>query len=383
MSRISLRKTFACAVIAMSLGMVAGIAAHAAEDCDPADFIRRILPESAEPELHFKVTPHEVELNPFSRSIVKSAQNGQEYTYFVDDLDRIHFSKGDQLVETPGDFLVIHNAGNKEPLVIKESGLFTFNPTEKKFVFESKHSWDLAPDEAETYLAQAAKADPDVKFTRVADPALGKTRVLKCLDIMNSRNKGKNFIWDTIVSSNVVTFAGVVTSELTGNHLLSTSDGRRLVESDFIANNISTLITGPIVKRTVMKKVSLVRDFATRTSTDYLTNITIKRPLYDLLGNKKPKDEGKKTLGQKLVPYDTGFGVVRFFPKRYMDRALVYQIPRLLISSCLKGSALSVIVGPRMIRIADRYTWGLVYLGGRKVYLNSTEGTTPSPSPAR
>jgi len=383
MSRGLLRKIFVFIAVATGLSLTGGMLARAAEDCDPADFIRRILPAHAEPELHLKVTPHELELNPLSRGLVKSAQKGQEYTYFVDDLDRIHFSKGNQLIEAPGDFLVVQNAGSKEPLVIKESGLFKFDPTEKKFVFESKHSWDLAPDEAETYLARAAKADPDVKFTRVADPAIEKTRVLKCLDIMNSRNKGKNFIWDTIVSSNVVTFAGVVTSEFTGNHLLSTSDGRRLVASDFIANNISTLITGPIVKRTVMKKVSLVRDFATRTTADYLTNIGIKRPLYDLLGNKKPEDKGKKTLGQKLVPYDTGFGVVRFFPKRYMDRALVYQVPRLLISSCLKGSPLSVIVGPRMIRIADRYTWGLVYLGGRKVYLNSAEGTTPSPSPVR
>lgn len=342
----------------------------AESNCNPVQILKGLVPER---DFKLNLKPHELELQSLGSNLVKSAQSGETITYFVDTLDQVHFAKGNHIFDEVGDFYTIKKTGGNEPFVIKESGYFKFNPEKKEFLFESKRGWDLAPDEADAYLATLAKSDPELKISRVANPAAEKAKVIKCLDAMSAQNKGKNFIMDSIVSSNVVTLAGVVTNELAGNHLLSTDEGRRLVASDLIANNISSLITGPIVKRAVLGNVSVIRDFATRTTVDYLTNVGIKKPIYNHMRKKKPEDENKKSLGDRLVPYDTGFGVVRFFPKRALDRALVYQLPRMMVDSCLKGSPLSVIASPRMIRIADRYTWGLIYLGGRKGYLNATE----------
>jgi hypothetical protein len=346
--------------------------------CNPGDFLRKVV---TEPELRLNFQPHELELHKLDRNLVKSVQAGDDYTYFVDTLNQVHFVKGNHLFDETGDFFAIKNIGGKEPFVVKESGFFKFDKDNKAFLFESKRGWDLAPNEADEYLNMVAKNDPDVKFTRKVNPTMEKTQVVKCLDVLASRNKGKNFIMDTIVSSNVVSLAGVVTNEIAGNHLLSTEKGRRLVAADFIANNISSLITGPIVKNAIVKDIPVLKDLAIRTAADFGTNRYIKKNLYDYLSKEKP-DPKKESLGDRLVPYDTGFGVMRFFPKRALDKALVYQIPRLMIDSCLKGSKLTAIVGPRMIRIADRYTWGLVYLSGRKVYLNATEDSGDKPDGA-
>ena len=53
--------------------------------------------------------------------------------------------------------------------------------------------------------------------------------------------------------------------------LLSDPEKRRLMYSDLLANNLSILVTSPIIKRVVVSDAGPVRDFATRTTTDYLS----------------------------------------------------------------------------------------------------------------
>ena len=126
------------------------------------------------------------------------------------------------------------------------------------------------------------------------------------------------------------------------------------------------------MKPLLTQKVSLLKDFAQRTATDLATNAVIKRPLYNAVNSEKNASGEKTNLGNKLLPYDTGFGFVRFFPKRAVQKWTLQSIPKLLLSSCLKNSKLNLIVGPRMVRIADQYIAGYFYMLGRKAWLNQT-----------
>jgi hypothetical protein len=107
-----------------------------------------------------------------------------------------------------------------------------------------------------------------------------------------------------------------------------------------------------------------------------VSNVAIKKPLYNFIAG-APEDRlesnDQQSLGNQLVPYDTGYGVVRFFPKRALDRVMLEQLPQMLTTACLQGNELAARIGPKMIRVADQYTWGLIYLSGRNQYLKAVK----------
>jgi hypothetical protein len=302
-----------------------------------------------------------------SKEVLRDVRNGKPYTYYIDTADQVHFIEGRHIIDRPGDFLILKNPGTEEALIIKESGTFNYLQNEKNYKFSPKKSWAISEAESASLIDDLEKANPELKFTRETNLELGKSRVFSCTEALSAQKKGRSFIWNSLVSSNVVSIAGMVTQELSGNHLLTDPNKRNLVYADLISNNITTLITSPLVKQAIVSNASISKDFLIRTGSDYLTNAFIKKPLYDVMTPKK--DEEKESLGQKLVPYDTGFGILRFFPKRALDQFMVNKLPDLMLKSCLKGDAWVATVGPKMIRIADRYSWGLIYLSGREKYL--------------
>jgi hypothetical protein len=296
---------------------------------------------------------------------------GKEYTYLVDSYGQVHLLPGDQSLGDPSDFIMVRKPGRKEVFIIRERGRFHYDPKLKRYHFDPKEGWDITPEENFRLVQDLEKNHPGAKFEREPSPHMDRARVFSCSDALSAQQQGKNFVWDSLVSSNVVSAAGMVTQELMGNHVLTDPEKRKLIYADLIANNITTSITSPIVKRLVVNNTGVFRDFAVRTGTEYLTNQFIKKPIYDEMTPKKPDE--KTSVGQKLVPYDTGFAVMRFFPKRALDRFLVNQLPQIMLKSCLQGNTVMAAVGPKVIRIADRYTWGVIYLGGRSAYLNAVD----------
>ncbi len=343
-------------------------------DCDFRSILEKNLTD--ETPLTLDLSPVTADLKGLDRRILAEIESGKAYSYYIDTLDEIHFLKGDQVIEGKNGFLSLKTPDSDGVRIIKESGKVSFDPNSKSLRFDSKSGWDLAPGESEALLKKIEKDRPGLKIQREKNPRLDRGVAVNCLEIMSKSRTGKTFLLDNLVSSNTVAAAGIVTQELSGNHLLTDPEKRKLMYSDLLANNLSILVTSPIIKRVVVSDVGPVRDFATRTTTDYLTNALVKRPIYDAFS--KPKegeasDQEKESLGKRLVPYDTGFSVVRFYPKRVLDRALMNQVPNLLLNACLEGNELAATLGPKMIRIADRYTWGLIYLGGRNQYLQMTE----------
>jgi hypothetical protein len=344
----------------------------AVADCDFRSVLEKNLADEAPLTLDLK--PVTAELKGLDRRILDEIESGKPYSYYIDTLDEIHFLKGDQVIEGKDGFLSLKTPDGDGIRIIKESGKTTFDQTSKSLRFEAKSGWDLAPGESEALLKKIERDRPGLKVQRNKNPRLDRGVAMNCLEILSKTRSGKTFLLDNLVSSNTVAAAGILTQELSGNHLLTDPEKRKLMYSDLLANNLSILVTSPIIKRVVVSDVGPVRDFATRTTTDYLTNVLVKRPIYDAFsGTPKEEDAEKQSLGAKLVPYDTGFSVVRFYPKRVLDRALMNKVPNLLLNACLDGNELSATLGPKMIRIADRYTWGLIYLGGRKQYLEMTE----------
>jgi len=338
-------------------------------DCNLRSLLNQTL-TNPESELRIDLKPKRLELRPFNRSILNDLENGIPYSYYVDTLDQIHFVKGEGVIQGAEDFLTLQSTKGKSSFVIKEAGTFRLDREQKVYLFDPKKGWDLSPDETKEIMAAIKKENPGITFKRKANPMMDRAKTLSCIEILSAAQGGKSFVWDNLVSSNIVSMAGVVTQELSGNHLITDPEKRKLMYADLIASNVSTLITSPIVKRMIVSNSNVVKDFATRTATDFATNIAIKKPIYDYMtGNTSKQDKEKASMGKKLIPYDTGFGVVRFFPKRALDRALMNQIPQLMVSACMHGNELAARVGPKMIRIADRYTWGIIYLTGRNQYL--------------
>jgi len=339
--------------------------AHAA--CNVQSILDHAFPHNAS-EFDVSFTPKEMPFVELSKEVMDHARDGKRFTYFVDTYDQVHMIEDAHIVDHPGDFLLLKKPGSEDVIVIKEAGIFKYNPTQKRYVFEPKSGWNITREENEALIERLEEKNPHRKFRREPNPELDRGRVFSCADALAIQQKGGNFVWDSIVSSNVVSIAGMVTQEFTGNHLLTDPKKRRLVYADLIANNITTSITSPIIKRVIVSGAGVAKDFATRTASDYLTNAYIKKPLYDVMTPKKPEE--KESIGQKLVPYDTGFAVLRFFPKRALDRFMVNRLPQMMLKSCLGGDNMIAVVTPKMIRIADRYSWGLIYLQGRNQYLN-------------
>ena len=350
------------------------VAGALAIDCDFRSLLEKNLSDEKPLILDLTATP--AELRALDRRILAEIEAGQPYSYYIDTLDEIHFVKGEQVIQGKDGFLSLKSPGSDGVRIIKESGQAVFDPKTKSLRFDSKSGWDLTPGESEALLKKLETQRPGLKIERKKNPRLDRGVTVNCLEIMSKSRTGKTFLLDNLVSSNTVAAAGIVTQELSGNHLLSDPEKRKLMYSDLLANNLSILVTSPIIKKVVVSDVGPVRDFATRTTTDYLTNALVKRPIYDAFSKPKEGEEAdpeKESLGKRLVPYDTGFSVVRFYPKRVLDRALMNKVPNLLLNACLEGNELAATLGPKMIRISDRYTWGLIYLGGRNQYLEMTE----------
>jgi hypothetical protein len=310
-----------------------------------------------------------------SKKIINEAQDGKRFTYWVDDHDHIHFGPPDVHPSNPDSFVILTDPKTKEGFIIKESGEFRYDPSSKDFIFDSKHSMDLAEDEVDAVIRKEAK----FKFKHKTKPEFQKANVFRCTNNMAAQLRGDNFIKDGMIASVAVTTAGFVT---VNPQILNPTDPQwgdkaRLLAADLTGNTISSYVSGKVVKRLIDSDAGIMKDFFQRTVTDYATNIIIKRPIYDHIVPKKqdPEKPEEKSIGEKIVPYDTGFSVVRFFPKRAIQRWTMNNFPKLMLSSCMKNSKLSFIVGPRMIRIADQYTWGLIYQGGRRVYLNQIDNS--------
>jgi hypothetical protein len=353
-------------------GMILSPAATAL-DCDLRSILERSLTE--ERPLDLDLTPKPAELRALDRTILREIEQGTPYSYAIDTLDQIHFIRAKSPPSSSNGFLALKRPGEEGVRVMKESGTVRFDPKTKRFTFEPTQGWDLTPGEGEELIKRIEKDSPGIRIERKKNPKIDRATTFNCLDILSKSKSGKSFLLDNLISSNTVAAAGIVTQELSGNHLLTDPEKRQLMYADLIANNLSTLVTSPIIKRVVVSDMGPVRDFATRTTTDYLTNVFVKKPIYNAMSGESEEDESpeKKSTGTKLVPYDTGFSVIRFYPKRVLDRALMNKIPEMLVSACLDGNELAASVGPKMIRIADRYTWGLIYLGGRNQYLQMTE----------
>ena len=339
--------------------------ALAAPICDPSGFIQKITSHSIQPE---DIELIQTRVRHMDRTLIADAQKGERFSYWVDLNDQIHFSSP-QTHPAADSYLVLKNTENHDAYLIKETGDFYFDARNKRYAFDSKKSIDLMPGEIDQAIAQQL----NLKFSRKALPQFEKSRVMNCTEVLSHQQRGDNFIKDSVISSGIVTTASFATVELIHPSKKSWEEQSKLLGSDLVANTLSSAASSYIIKPLVVNKTGILKDFTYRTATDFGSNLIIKRPVYNLINNQGPTDQedpDKKNIGNALLPYDTSFGLIRFFPKRALEKATLYQLPQFMIQSCLKNSALNFIVGPRSVRMVDRYTWGLIYMGGRQVYLN-------------
>ena len=332
--------------------------------CDLQDLLTHALHRPVE-VAEFARTPVEADYIRFGKEAMKRAKEGEDFTYYVDAFDQVYLVPGDKLAGK--DLLMIKKPGTNEAIVVKESGYFHYSSRSRKYRFEPHDEWALTREEHEKIVNGLEKENPNLEFKRDAHPESEKARVFNCAKILSAQQQGKSFVWDSLVSSNVVTGAGFITQELAGNHILTDPEKLPLAKADMIANNITTSITSPIIKSMVVGNSNVLQDFIVRTSADYFTNTQIKKPLYEYMTPKK-KDQ-KESLGSLLVPYDTGFAVARFFPKRALDRYMLNSLPQALAQSCLEGNEWLVTSAPKLLRITDRFSANMMYLTGRSIYL--------------
>jgi hypothetical protein len=336
--------------------------------CDPEQLLKHIF-RNAEEGVQQEILA--LRTQRMSKKLINDAEKGKRFTYWVDDHNHIHFGDAGSLPKSENSFVILSDPKSKEGYIIKESGEFFYDPSTKNFVYDSKHSIDLSPNEVENVI----KKESAFNFKHKTKPEYQKANVFRCTDKMGAQLRGDNFVKDGMIASITVTTAGFVTvnPQIFNPTDPEWGDKARLLAADLTGNTVSSYVSGKVVKKLIDNNAGIWKDFTQRTITDYATNTLIKRPIYDVIVPEKKENEGKKTMGEKIIPYDTGFSVVRFFPKRAIQRWTMSSLPKIMLSACMKNSNLNFIVGPRMIRIVDQYSWGLIYQGGRKVYLNQLE----------
>lgn len=335
--------------------------------CNPNTVLQKVFTSDSD-SVNLEIT--KLDLKKMNKQIIEDAQDGKHFSYWVDADNQIHFS--DITGKSTADsFTVLQDINSKDAFIIKESGEFSFDPSSKKFIYEQKKSWDLKPGEIDDAIREQTKLD----FSRKADPRFEKTKVLKCTEIMASQQRADNFVLDGIVSGAIVTVSSFATVEAISPGNRTFSEKLTLLSSDLVGNTISSAISSKVVKPLILRNAGVITDFTQRTVTDFGTNYLVKKPIYNAFNPAQDQEatKNKESLGNKLVPYDTGYSIIRFFPKRAIERATVYTLPKLMLESCLKSNSASFIIGPRNVRIVDRYAWGLIYMGGRKVYLNQLD----------
>jgi hypothetical protein len=336
-----------------------------AKSCDPKSFLENVFtPEASSVEMKMI----SADLRTMDKSLINETLNEKKFAYWIDDQDQIQFSNIDQLPGNGKNLTLLKDKKTGNGFAIKESGEFYYDPSKKEFIFKAKNSIDLQPGE----IDEVIKKQTSFNFKREINPEFEKTRVMKCSQTMAADLRGDSFIKDGMISSFSVTSAAFAISnpQILNPKDKDWNDKALLFTSDITGNLASSYVSGKVVKPLLSKDVGLIRDFTQRTATDFATNTLIKRPIYNVLIPNKKEDEEKTKLGTKLIPYDTGFSVVRFFPKRAVQRWTVNELPKIMLATCLKNSNAQFIIGPRMVRVVDQFGWGLIYQNFRKVYLD-------------
>ncbi len=338
-----------------------------ATPCDPNSILEKVfLPRGDEVNLETIST----DIRTMDDLLISETQKGKSFNYWVDDRNQIQFTEAKHLPKKDAAFVILQDHASKESYIIKEWGDFTYDPKEKAFVFKAKNSWDLRPGEVD----DAIRGHSKINYIREADPSLQKSQVVKCTELLASQERGDAFIKDGLMISGFVTTAGFVTANPevldVDIHDKKWKKKALLLSSDLAANITSSYISGKVVKPLLTNNANIYKDFIQRNATDFATNALIKRPLFNAVNSDVDANGEKSKIGNKLLPYDTGFGVVRFFPKRAVQKWTLGSLPKILVSSCLKNSKLNIIVGPRMVRLADQYVSGYIYMLGRKAWLN-------------
>lgn len=295
------------------------------------------------------------------RGLVEKIKAGHSVTYLIDDLDQLRVTETS--VDLTGNSIlmarVVDAQGALHAVRVREAGEITFDSVSRKIEFRAKYGHSAEGP-------HPATLNPETRDAIIrANPALQKSKVISCLDILQARQSGKGFVMNNIMADNLVLTGALISSEAMGAGRMKDKEGREVIYTDYVASNVSSTINSFIRKNLTLKNANFASYATSRLSTNFAL-IEMQREIFR--ANLTQNGDERATL---IRDFNLGWTVARLPTNYYFDRYLMNTLPLQLYSTCSQGSkSLQIILHPRMVAIYEKTFFSILYFQSRQLIVN-------------
>lgn len=360
------RYAFLVATATMAL-----LSASSANESCPQEwsaFARATVPNDGVPNA---VALKTLNLERIGGQVFKELRKGNDaaYSYVVDRDGHIWAVQGDAGI-TQNQLWVVQNSGDGvNSFLVQEAGAIKFDRKANRFTLEPKYTIGLSDEEAGAIARDADLHAAGQKVVRagdqVAEKSANKTRVVKCLDVMNDESNGKRLILDRWIGDNANLAAVVSINEAVGSGYFSTDKDRRLLAANVVGTQVSTVLNGYLGTRLTFSEMSAAKNYATRFGVG-AGLIVVQGGIYRAaLG----EDGGSDSL--KLSAFDTAHWLARIPINSKLDTAIMKTLPARLFEACTQDKNATIFIRPRMVRIYERLASSVIYYTLQKAVIGS------------
>lgn len=310
----------------------------------------------------------DLSLRTLDSAAIKELQGGKKLSYVIDTEGRLFLT--DQALASPdaGAVFVVRGTppgGKPGAFVARESGELRWNPQTSKMEFQPSYGTPRSREE----LAEIAGKElpPESRVAVEAKPlrgAVNHTRTLDCLAIRENQSLVRNLVLNKVLAANVVTSSGIALGELVGHQRLASEDGRRVVMGDMTQANVSALASSGLF----LYMNSRNWGTATRMAASAGALVGLLGFQKVLYSNLLTGDDAS-SRANSIVAFDAGWYLTRGAMIYPMDNFVLNRLPNYLHDQCMKGSRLSVVLSPGMIRIYENVGMTLIYYSARKAVI--------------
>ncbi len=278
-------------------------------------------------------------------------------------------------------FVEIPGAQGREVMAVKEAGVIRYTEFDEKkpavffikrksrkaFVFEQVYGVDLADVEMRDIDRQLrAIADADVSSARVARNGIEKSRVLDCTEVMSKRLRGDSFILDRIATDLTLLTGGIA---LSAPERFFGEGGYDLLGADYASTSEHSLLRATVGLMVATGGMKAAQRYGIRLGTAG-ASVLIQSAIYGAL-----TDQSAKSFGI----YNAAYALFSIPKADILDRVLLRKLPGLAYEACLKNSPLQIFVSPRAVRFAEGLASVVIYLEGRKIFVEDKKGDAHQP----
>jgi hypothetical protein len=172
---------------------------------------------------------------------------------------------------------------------------------------------------------------------------------MDCLDIMASRNQGKGFFLQKLATDNGLYFTGIAVSELAGAGRTKTPEGREVVAADLVGTNLGSVTHSLLGLALVNSGASFPVSFAARSTLSVGLIFLQSDVVYPTFMSKNAEQRATS-----IRNFDLGWMAGKMALNSWLDKYIIQELPGRLFDSCVKGSKVSVIFSPGMVRIYEK-----------------------------